>query len=218
MTEKRDVLTELLTFFASLDDRLAALAQASPMMFFGVVAIIIFVETGAVIMPFLPGDSLLFVAGAVTAIAGLNIHLFVVILICAAVAGDSLNYFIGSKLGLKAFEKKDSRVFKREYLERTQAFYEKYGAFSIVMGRFVPIVRTFVPFLAGVAQMKYRVFFIYNVVGGVLWISSLTYAGYMFGNIPWVQNNLTFIVIGIVITSVLPMVIKYLQERRRAAA
>jgi membrane-associated protein len=212
------VLTELLTFFASLDDRLAALAQASPMMFFGVVTLIIFVETGAVIMPFLPGDSLLFVAGAVTAIAGLNIHLFVAILICAAVAGDSLNYFIGSKLGLKAFEKKDSRVFKREYLERTQAFYEKYGAFSIVMGRFVPIVRTFVPFLAGVAQMKYRVFFIYNVVGGVLWISSLTYAGYMFGNIPWVQNNLTFIVIGIVIISVLPMVIKYLQERRRAAA
>jgi membrane-associated protein len=212
------VLTELVTFFASLDDRLAALAQASPMMFFGVVALIIFVETGAVIMPFLPGDSLLFVAGAVTAIAGLNIHLFVVILICAAVAGDSMNYFIGSKLGLKAFEKKDSRVFKREYLERTQAFYEKYGAFSIVMGRFVPIVRTFVPFLAGVAQMKYRVFFIYNVVGGVLWISSLTYAGYMFGNIPWVQNNLTFIVIGIVIISVLPMVIKYLQERRRAAA
>jgi membrane-associated protein len=212
------VLTELLTFFASLDDRLAALAQASPMMFFGVVALIIFVETGAVIMPFLPGDSLLFVAGAVTAIAGLNIHLFVAILICAAVAGDSLNYFIGSKLGLKAFEKKDSRVFKREYLERTQAFYEKYGAFSIVMGRFVPIVRTFVPFLAGVAQMKYRVFFIYNVVGGVLWISSLTYAGYMFGNIPWVQNNLTFIVIGIVIISVLPMAIKYLQERRRAAA
>lgn len=188
------------------------------MMFFGVVALIIFVETGAVIMPFLPGDSLLFVAGAVTAIAGLNIHLFVAILICAAVAGDSLNYFIGSKLGLKAFEKKDSRVFKREYLERTQAFYEKYGAFSIVMGRFVPIVRTFVPFLAGVAQMKYRVFFIYNVVGGVLWISSLTYAGYMFGNIPWVQNNLTFIVIGIVIISVLPMAIKYLQERRRAAA
>jgi membrane-associated protein len=210
------VLTELLTFFSSLDDRLAALAQASPFMFFGVVALIIFVETGLVIMPFLPGDSLLFVAGAVTAIAGLNIHLLVVILIAAAIAGDSLNYFIGSKLGLKAFDKKDSRVFKREYLERTQAFYEKYGAFSIVMGRFVPIVRTFVPFLAGVAQMPYRVFFIYNVVGGVFWISSLTYAGYLFGNIPWVQKNLTLIVIGIVIASVMPMVIKYLQERRRA--
>ncbi len=209
------MLTELLTFFASLDDRLAALAQASPLMFFGVVALIIFVETGVVIMPFLPGDSLLFVAGAVTAIADLNIHLFVVILIVAAVAGDSLNYFIGSKLGMKAFEKKDSRVFKREYLERTQVFYEKYGAFSIVMGRFVPIVRTFVPFLAGVAQMPYRIFFIYNVFGGVLWISSLTYAGYLFGNIPWVQKNLTFIVIGIVIVSVLPMVIKYLQERRK---
>ncbi len=210
------MLTELLTFFASLDDRLAALAQASPLVFFGVVALIIFVETGAVIMPFLPGDSLLFVAGAVTAIAGLNIHLFVVILIVAAVAGDSLNYFVGSKLGMKAFEKKDSRVFKREYLERTQVFYEKYGAFSIVMGRFVPIVRTFVPFLAGVAQMPYRLFFIYNVVGAVLWISSLTYAGYLFGNIPWVQKNLTFIVIGIVIVSVMPMVVKYLQERRKA--
>jgi membrane-associated protein len=209
------VLTELLAFFSSLDDRLAALAQASPLMFFGVVALIIFVETGAVIMPLLPGDSLLFVSGAVTAIAGLNVHLLVAILIAAAIAGDSVNYYVGSKLGLRAFDNKDSRVFKRVYLERTQAFYEKYGAFSIVMGRFVPIVRTFVPFLAGVAQMPYRVFFLYNVVGGVLWISSLTYAGYLFGNIPWVQKNLTLIVIGIVIASIMPMVIKYLQERRR---
>jgi membrane-associated protein len=209
------VLTELLAFFSSLDDRLAALAQASPLMFFGVVALIIFVETGAVIMPLLPGDSLLFVSGAVTAIAGLNVHLLVAILIAAAIAGDSVNYYVGSKLGLRAFDNKDSRVFKRVYLERTQAFYEKYGAFSIVMGRFVPIVRTFVPFLAGVAQMPYRVFFLYNVVGGVLWISSLTYAGYLFGNIPWVQKNLTLIVVGIVIASIMPMVIKYLQERRR---
>lgn len=210
------MLTELLAFFATLDDRLAILAQGSPAIFFGVVALIIFVETGVVIMPFLPGDSLLFVSGAITAMAQLNIHLFVAILIAAAVAGDSVNYFIGSKLGMKAFENKNSRVFKQEYLLRTQAFYDKYGSFSIVMGRFVPIVRTFVPFLAGVAQMPYRVFFMYNVIGGALWISSLMYAGYVFGNLPWVQKNLTFIVIGIVIVSILPMLVKYVQERRKS--
>lgn len=210
------MLTELLAFFATLDDRLAILAQGSPAIFFGVVALIIFVETGVVIMPFLPGDSLLFMSGAITAMAQLNIHLFVAILIAAAVAGDSVNYFIGSKLGMKAFENKNSRVFKQEYLLRTQAFYDKYGSFSIVMGRFVPIVRTFVPFLAGVAQMPYRVFFMYNVIGGALWISSLMYAGYVFGNLPWVQKNLTFIVIGIVIVSILPMLVKYVQERRKS--
>jgi membrane-associated protein len=208
------MFAEILSFFTSLDVHLAALATGSPALFFGVVALIIFAETGLVVMPLLPGDSLLFVAGAVTAIAGLNIHLFVAILIFAAVLGDSVNYFVGSKLGLKAFDNKNSRIFKQEYLLRTQAFYEKYGAFSIVMGRFVPIVRTFVPFLAGVAQMPYRTFFTYNVIGGVVWITSLTYAGYLFGNLPWVKKNLSLIVIGIVIVSVLPMVLKIWQERR----
>lgn len=118
---------------------------------------------------------------------------------------------------MKAFENKDSRVFRPEYLERTQQFYAKYGNFSIVMGRFVPIVRTFVPFLAGVAQMPYRTFFLYNVIGGVAWITSLTFAGYLFGNIEWVKNNLSLIVVGIVIVSVLPIAIKVLQERRAAA-
>jgi membrane-associated protein len=210
------MIADLLAFFGSLDDRLAALAQGSPVMFFGVVTLIIFAETGLVVAPLLPGDSLLFVAGAITAISGLNIHLFVAILIVAAVLGDSVNYFIGSKLGMKAFENRDSRIFRPEYLAQTQAFYDKFGAFSIVMGRFVPIVRTFVPFLAGVAQMPYRKFFLYNVIGGVTWISTLTYAGYLFGNIPWVKNNLTIIVIAIVIVSVLPIVLKLLQERRRA--
>ncbi|TAG46617.1 MAG: DedA family protein [Betaproteobacteria bacterium] len=213
-----EILQQLIAFFGTLDDHLAAIAQSSPVFFFAVVATIIFVETGVVVMPFLPGDSLLFVAGAITAIAGLNVHLLVAILIVAAVAGDSLNYFIGSKLGLKAFDDPNSRVFKRAYLERTQAFYAKYGAFSIVMGRFVPIVRTFVPFLAGVAQMSYRTFFFYNVVGGVLWITSLTYAGYIFGNLPWVKDNLSLIVIGIIVLSVMPMVIKFWQERRAARA
>ncbi len=209
-----ETLQSLIAFFGTLDDHLAAIAQSSPTLFFAVVATIIFVETGVVVMPFLPGDSLLFVAGAITAIAGLNVHLLVGLLIFAAVAGDSVNYFIGSKVGLKVFDDPNSRVFKRAYLERTQAFYAKYGAFSIVMGRFVPIVRTFVPFLAGVAQMPYRTFFFYNVIGGVLWISSLTYAGYIFGNLPWVKDNLSLIVIGIIVLSVMPMVIKFWQERR----
>ena len=208
------MFAEILSFFTTLDVHLAALATSSPALFFGVVTLVIFAETGLVVMPLLPGDSLLFVAGAVTAISGLNVHLFVAILIVAAVLGDSVNYFVGSKLGLKAFDNKESRIFKPAYLERTQAFYDKYGAFSIVMGRFVPIVRTFVPFLAGVAQMPYRTFFFYNLIGGVAWISSLTYAGYLFGNIAWVKKNLSLIVIGIVIVSVLPMVIKVWQERR----
>jgi len=210
------MFAEILSFFTSLDTHLAALATGSPALFFGVVTLIIFAETGLVVMPLLPGDSLLFVAGAVTAIAGLNVHLFVAILIVAAVLGDAVNYFVGSKLGVRAFENKNSRIFKPAYLDRTQAFYDKYGAFSIVMGRFVPIVRTFVPFLAGVAQMPYRRFFIYNLIGGVAWISLLTYAGYLFGNIPWVKKNLSLIVIGIVIVSVLPMLVKFWQERRKS--
>ena len=211
------MIADLLAFLASIDDRLAVLAQGSPVLFFGLVALIIFAETGLVVLPLLPGDSLLFVAGAITAISGLNVHLLVLILIAAAVLGDTVNYFVGSKLGMKAFDNKDSRIFRQDYLLRTQAFYEKFGAFSIVMGRFVTIVRTFVPFLAGVAQMPYRSFFIYNVIGGVAWIASLTYAGYLFGNIPWVKNNLSLIVVAIVIVSVLPIGLKLWQERTRKA-
>ena len=220
-----EAITELIqilwSFFAELDQHLAALAQASPWGFFGVVALIIFVETGLVVMPFLPGDSLLFVAGTVTAVAGLPIHALVALLIVAAVLGDSVNYWIGNKLGVTAFESTDprmQRIFRREYLERTQAFYDRYGAFSIVIGRFVPIVRTFVPFLAGVARMHYSRFLTYNIVGGVLWIASLTYAGYLFGNLPWVRAHLSLIVIGIVIASIMPMVLKFWQERRRQQA
>jgi membrane-associated protein len=210
------VITDLIQFFTLLDDRLLAMAQANVWTFMGVVTLIIFVETGVVVMPFLPGDSLLFVSGAIAAITGVNVHLFVAILIVAAVLGDSVNYTIGRRVGLKLFANKDSKIFKQSYLTQTQTFYDKYGAFSIVMGRFVPIVRTFVPFLAGVARMPYSKFFTYNVMGAVLWISSLTYTGYIFGNLPWVKANLTLIVIGIVIVSVLPIVIKYLQERRAA--
>ncbi len=210
------MIADLIQFFGLLDDRLLEIAQANVWSFVAIVALIIFVETGVVVMPFLPGDSLLFVAGAIAAITGVNVHVFVLILIVAAVLGDSVNYTIGRRIGLKLFANKDSKVFRQSYLEKTQAFYEKYGAFSIVMGRFVPIVRTFVPFLAGVARMPYRRFFFYNVLGALLWITSLVYAGYVFGNLPWVRANLSLIVVAIVIVSVLPIGIKYLQERRAA--
>ena len=210
------MIAEILAFFTSLDSQLTTLAQNSPYLFFGVVATIIFVEAGLVIFPFLPGDSMLFVAGAVVALAGLNVHALVVLLIAMAIIGNSVNYAAGRYFGERAFANPNSRIFRPVYLERTREFYDKYGPMSIILGRFVPIVRTFVPFLAGVAPMRYSTFLLNNVVGGILWIASLVYAGYWFGNVPWVKQNLSLIIVAILVVSVLPIAIKVLQERRRS--
>jgi membrane-associated protein len=180
--------------------------------------LIIFAETGLVVFPFLPGDSILFIAGTVVASGDLNVHVLVIVLIAAAIMGDSLNYSIGRYIGPKVFDRPDSRWIKQAHLRQTQAFYDKYGGVTIIIGRFVPIVRTFAPFLAGVAGMSYRKFLSYNVIGAVAWISSLVYAGYLFGNIPWVKKNLTFIVIGIVVVSLIPAVTTFMKERRAAKA
>jgi len=142
----------------------------------------------------------------------------VLVLVAAAILGDSVNYAVGRYIGPKVFHEPASRWFKREYLLRTQAFYDQYGGITIIIGRFVPIIRTFAPFLAGVAGMPYRRFLSYNVVGGVAWIVSLVYAGYLFGNIPWVKENLTFIVVGIVIVSLLPAISTFMKERRASKA
>ena len=176
--------------------------------------LIIFAETGLVVMPFLPGDSILFISGTVVATAGLNIHVLVALLIVAAILGDTVNYSVGHYIGPRVFDKPDSRWFKQEHLRRTQAFYDRYGGITIIIGRFVPIIRTFAPFLAGVAGMSYRRFLSFNVVGGIAWISSLVYAGYLFGNIPWVKDNLSFIVVAIVVVSLIPAASTYLSERR----
>ena len=149
------------------------------------------------------------------ATAGLDVHLLVGLLIAAAVLGDSLNYAIGHYIGPRVYDRPDSRWFKQAHLRKTQAFYDKYGGVTIIIGRFIPIIRTFAPFLAGVAGMSYRRFLSYNVIGGVLWISLLVYAGYLFGNIPWVKQNLSLIVIVIVIVSLIPAVSTFVQERRR---
>lgn len=204
------------TFFyaiLSLDQTLAAIAVQYGPWLYALLFAIIFAETGLVVFPFLPGDSILFIAGTVVAVAGLNVHLLVLLLIVAAILGDSVNYGIGHYIGPRVFDRPDSRWFKQVHLRRTQAFYDKYGGVTIIIGRFVPIVRTFAPFLAGVAGMSYRRFLAFNVVGGIAWISSLVYAGYLFGNIPWVKDNLTLIVIGIVVVSLIPAAITFLQER-----
>ena len=211
------MLTTLLYSIFALDQTLSTLAAEHAALMFVVLFLVIFAETGLVVFPLLPGDSLLFVAGAVVAASGINVHLIVLTLFAAAVLGDSVNYSIGHFIGPRAFkphETKLGRWLKPEYLDRTHRFYEKYGGFTIIIGRFVPIVRTFAPFLAGVAAMTYRKFLLFNMIGAAAWVALLVYSGFLFGNIPWVKDNLAYIVIAIVIVSVLPMVVQFLRERR----
>ena len=197
-----------------LDQVLTQLAgQYGPWLYL-LLFLIIFAETGLVVMPFLPGDSILFIAGTVVATAGLNVHVLAVLLVVAAILGDTVNYSVGHYIGPRVFDRPDSRWFRQEHLRRTQAFYDRYGGITIIIGRFVPIIRTFAPFLAGVAGMSYRRFLSYNVVGAIAWIASLVYAGYLFGNIPWVKDNLSAIVVAIVVVSLIPAVATYLSERR----
>ena len=208
------MLTTLFYSLFALDQTVAQLATQYGHWLYALLFLIIFAETGLVVFPFLPGDSILFIAGTVVAMAGLNVHLLVLVLIAAAILGDTVNYSIGHYIGPRAFDRPDSRWFKQEHLRRTQEFYDRYGGITIIIGRFVPIIRTFAPFLAGVAGMTYRRFLSYNVVGAVAWIASLVYAGYLFGNIPWVKENLTFIVFAIVAVSLIPAVTTFVRERR----
>ena len=208
------MLTTLLYSLFALDSTVSTLATQYGAWLYAILFVVIFAETGLVVCPFLPGDSILFIAGTVVASAGLDVHVLVVVLIAAAVLGDSVNYGIGHYIGPKVFERPDSRWFRKVHLLRTQAFYERYGGVTIIIGRFVPIIRTFAPFLAGVAGMSYRRFLCYNVVGACLWIALLVYAGFLFGNIPWVKDNLTLIVVAIVVVSLIPAVTTFLRERR----
>ncbi|MEO8739771.1 MAG: DedA family protein [Casimicrobiaceae bacterium] len=212
------MVTTLIYSLLALDETLASLAAQHAWLLFTALFIVIFAETGLVVFPLLPGDSLLFLAGTVVAATGINVHLMVLILFIAAVLGDSVNYGVGRYIGPKAFSRPQDtflgRWLKPAYLERTHKFYEKHGGLTIVIGRFVPIVRTFAPFLAGVGSMAYPTFLLYNLIGGALWVSSLVYAGYLFGNIPWVKDNLAYIVFAIVIASLLPMVVTWLREKR----
>ncbi len=212
------MITTLLYSLLALDQSLSALAAQHAWLMFAALFLVIFAETGLVIFPLLPGDSLLFVAGTVAAASGVNVHLLALTLLIAAVLGDSVNYSIGHFIGPKVLshprETRLGRWLKPEYMDRTHRFYEKYGGFTIIIGRFVPVVRTFAPFLAGVGQMRYRKFLAYNVIGGTAWVGLLLYSGYLFGNILWVKNNLAWIVLGIIVVSLLPIAFQWIKERR----
>jgi membrane-associated protein len=179
--------------------------------------LVIFCETGLVVTPFLPGDSLLFTAGAFAALGQLHIGFMFAILSIAAILGDTVNYWIGHYLGPRVFKWERSRLFNPDHLKRTHAFYEKYGAKTIILARFVPIVRTFAPFVAGIGAMTYPKFFLYNVAGGVAWVAICLFAGYWFGNIPWVARHFEVVVVGIIVVSVLPLLYELWKGRREAA-
>ena len=195
---------------------LATLAAQYGPWLYAMLFAIIFAETGLVVFPFLPGDSILFIAGTVVAIAGLNVHVLVGLLILAAILGDSVNYTVGHYIGPKRFDEPDSRWFKQEYLRRRRRSTTSTAGVTIIIGRFVPIIRTFAPFLAGVAGMSYRAVPLATTSSArSLWIASLVYAGYLFGNIPWVKNNLTLIVVGIVVVSLIPAIVDVRQASAR---
>lgn len=197
-----------------LDQHLRELAQNYGAWIYAVLFAIVFLETGVVVTPFLPGDSLLFVAGTLAAAGELNVHGLVLVLIAAAIAGDSLNYSIGRYLGPRVFRFEDSRFFKRAYVDRTHAFFERHGGKAIIIARFVPIIRTYAPFVAGIGAMSYRRFLMFNVTGAVLWVALLTYAGFFFGNLSVVRNNLTAVILGIIVLSVMPAIIEFWRARR----
>lgn len=198
-----------LDFLLHFDDYLAQLINIVGPWTYVILFAIIFAETGLVVTPFLPGDSLLFVVGTLAGSGFLNIWISFFTLLFAAIIGDTINYWIGHKIGPKVFSQENSRIFKKAYLEKTREFYEKHGKKTIILARFAPIVRTFAPFVAGVGKMHYQTFLLYNIVGAVLWVTSLTLAGYFFGSLPWVKANFEYIVYFIILISLLPMVIEY---------
>jgi len=208
-------LAQFVDFFVHLDKHLDALILSYGTWSYVVLFLIVFCETGLVVTPILPGDSLLFAAGALAGRGSLDVLLLGVLLFIAAVLGDAVNYKIGHYIGPKVFERKDSKIFKPAYLQKTQEFYDRYGPKTIVIARFVPIVRTFAPFVAGVGRMHYPQFLFYNVVGGLAWVLICTLAGYFFGNVPVVKENFELVVVGIVVVSVLPIAWEMWAARRR---
>lgn len=213
-----ELIQYLVDLFLHLDEHLSLVIQSYGAWTYALLFLIIFMETGFVVTPFLPGDSLLFAAGTFASPAlgsPLNVILLWILLCSAAIAGDTANYWIGHFIGPRAFSG-EIRFLKKEYLDRTHEFYERYGGKTIVLARFVPIIRTFAPFVAGVGAMSYGRFIAYNVVGGVAWVSLFTFGGYFFGNLPFVKENFSFVVIAIILISVMPMAVEFIRGRTRS--
>ncbi len=212
-----DFFSSFFDYILHIDKHLADASLQYGLAMYAILFAIVFAETGLVVAAFLPGDSLLFAAGSLCALGTLDITVMIALLFVAAVIGDALNYTIGAKLGHALFTRK-SRFLKPEYLDRTHNFYEKYGAKTIVIARFVPIVRTFAPFAAGMSNMTYRVFFAYNVIGAAIWTLSLTLAGYFFGQIPIIKNNFSLVIFAIIVLSLMPPVFEAVSIRRKKRA
>lgn len=208
---------QLIDFVLHIDRHLPALVASYGHWVYGILFLIVFCETGLVVTPFLPGDSLLFVAGTLAAVGGLDVTLLCIVLMVAAIVGDAVNFAVGAWCGPRVFQWQDSRLFNRDALLATQAFYERHGGKTIVIARFMPLVRTFAPFVAGIGRMAYTRFAVFNVVGAALWVLLLTLAGYWFGNLDWVKRNLSLILAGIIIVSLLPLFVAALRRRRAAA-
>lgn len=208
-------MAQLLDIILHLDQHLVAWMGLFGPWIYVLLFLIIFCETGLVVTPFLPGDSLLFALGALSALPdGLNVWVLLISLTVAGIIGDTVNYHIGKKLGMKVFEK-DTRFFKKQYLIDTQAFYERWGAFTIIAARFAPIARTFAPFVAGVGTMNYKKFLSYNVIGAILWVFTFILAGFYFGNLPVVKRNFHIVIFGVIFVSILPMLVPWVRSKLR---
>ena len=212
-----ELLQAAVDLFLHLDKHLAEVIAQYGVWTYFILFAVIFLETGVVATPFLPGDSLLFAAGTFAALGSLDVGLLMLLLSIAAILGDTLNYWIGRKVGPRVFNEK-VRFLRREHLERTRVFYERHGGKTIIIARFVPIVRTFAPFVAGVGTMQYGRFLAYNVVGGIVWVVLFVLGGYLFGNIPVVKENFTIVILAIIVVSLLPLLIEWLRHRRGGAS
>ena len=210
-----EIVKEIAGLFLHLDEHLGNIIQHFGYFTYVILFLIIFAETGLVVAPFLPGDSLLFVAGTLAGAGHLNIWITYISLLIAAVLGDTVNYWIGHKLGPKVFQNENSKIFKKEYLEKTREFYEKHGGKTIILARFFPILRTFAPFVAGIGKMHYDTFFWYNVVGGFIWTTLFTFAGYFFGGLEFIQHNFHYAVVGIIFISLIPMIYEIISHNRK---
>jgi len=202
-------IAQLIDLFLHLDKHLESVVAQYGLWIYVLLFAIIFIETGLVVMPFLPGDSLLFVCGAIAAIGGLSLPWLIVLLVIAAILGDAVNFATGARVGVAVWQREHSRWFNRAAFDRTHAFYQKHGAITIIVARFLPFIRTFAPFVAGVAAMDYGKFFRYNVIGAVLWVVSLTVLGYWIGNLPWVRQNFSWVALALIVVPALPAVIEF---------
>jgi membrane-associated protein len=212
-----ELIQFILDFILHIDVHLTELVAEYGIWIYAILFLIIFCETGLVVTPFLPGDSLLFVAGALASVGSnhLSVYLLTGLLILAAVLGDAVNYTIGKFFGEKLFSNPDSKIFKQSYLQKTHEFYEKHGGKTIILARFVPIIRTFAPFVAGMGNMSYKHFASYNVIGGIVWVSVFIYAGYFFGELEFVKKNLSILILAIIFVSVIPAVVEIWRNKRK---